>query len=387
MLTNSQIKAKEAIKKFLDDPIEEYICLSGKPGTGKSYFIKNIIPQLTDKWVSLTATTNKAANVIGGETTFSHFGLRVTFKEGDYIIDTKNLNSITDEVVIIDEASMLDWELFQIVTTNITRCKIIFVGDMNQLPAVKGGINVFEKFKVIELTDVVRQKKDDLIELIESARNHIKLAKVIDSITPTENIKILHSKQEIEDVITSMSFDDKILAYTNKTVIAYNRYYRELTNRPVDIQEGDLVVSKSFCQSINDDKCRLYAEEEGVVSSISDPFELYGFTGFMVRKVNIMGKNGDFLMPCNVDTYRTLLKQFAKDKAWREYFIFKEKIADLRDNMACTVHAAQGSTYNNVLIDMRDIKTCRVMSTKTRLIYVALSRAKEGIYIYDGSNK
>jgi ATP-dependent exoDNAse (exonuclease V) alpha subunit len=66
------------------------------------------------------------------------------------------------------------------------------------------------------------------------------------------------------------------------------------------------------------------------------------------------------------------------------YYFFREKMAELRDNNACTVHASQGSTYDRVYIDYKDIVKGKgqTVGNKARMLYVALSRAKEEIYIY-----
>lgn len=400
MLTKSQEFAKKEIQKFINDSVNTCMCISGKPGTGKSYFVKEIIPQLIrGKYeYALTATTNKAAAVIDGVTTYSFFGLRVTFKEGDYVINDSNLKRIYNTVIVVDEASMLDWELFKIITTAVVRCKFIFVGDMNQLPAIKGGINVFEKYPVVELTDVVRQKKEDLINVIDKARSNIKKACIMDKIQESDNIHILKTKDEVAEVIKKFGYKDKILAYTNATVIAYNKWFRELTGRSPELQLGDLVVNKTYCSSYVNPSFSMYAEQEGIISDVSEPmvldlttrqvyedpvFEDAAEIPFKVRKVYLMDCEYPFLIAEDAGLHRTLLKATAKEKNWKDHFFLKERISDLRDNMACTVHASQGSTYNNVFIDLRDIKTCRAMSVKTRLIYVALSRAKENIYIYD----
>jgi hypothetical protein len=400
MLTKSQEFAKKEIQKFINDSVNTCMCISGKPGTGKSYFVKEIIPQLIrGKYeYALTATTNKAAAVIDGVTTYSFFGLRVTFKEGDYVINDSNLKKIYNTVIVVDEASMLDWELFKIITTSVSRCKFIFVGDMNQLPAIKGGINVFEKYPVVELTDVVRQKKEDLINVIDKARSNIKKACIMDKIQESNNIHILKTKDEVAEVIKKFGYKDKILAYTNATVIAYNKWFRELTGRSPELQLGDLVVNKTYCSSYVNPSFSMYAEQEGIISDVSEPmvldlttrqvyedpvFEDVAEIPFKVRKVYLMDCEYPFLIAEDAGLHRTLLKATAKEKNWKDHFFLKERISDLRDNMACTVHASQGSTYNNVFIDLRDIKTCRAMSVKTRLIYVALSRAKENIYIYD----
>ena len=65
---------------------------------------------------------------------------------------------------------------------------------------------------------------------------------------------------------------------------------------------------------------------------------------------------------------------------WKEFFNFKNSILDIRDIYASTVHSAQGSTYRNVYIDLRDLWTCPNKRELQRLLYVAVSRAKENVY-------
>ena len=47
-----------------------------------------------------------------------------------------------------------------------------------------------------------------------------------------------------------------------------------------------------------------------------------------------------------------------------------------------TSHKSQGSSYNNVLVDMRNINSCRDESVTRQLQYVALSRTRKDALIY-----
>ena len=70
-----------------------------------------------------------------------------------------------------------------------------------------------------------------------------------------------------------------------------------------------------------------------------------------------------------------------RKKKWGQYFDFKNHVLDIRDIYASTVHSAQGSTYNNVYIDLKDLFICTKKEELARLLYVAVSRAKNNIYL------
>ena len=59
MLTNSQLNALKVIKNFVDDPIRNVMCLSGSPGTGKSYLIQTEVPKLLDRCPPCLLTVSK----------------------------------------------------------------------------------------------------------------------------------------------------------------------------------------------------------------------------------------------------------------------------------------------------------------------------------------
>jgi exodeoxyribonuclease-5 len=63
---------------------------------------------------------------------------------------------------------------------------------------------------------------------------------------------------------------------------------------------------------------------------------------------------------------------------WKDLFLFKDEIADLRPVYSMTIHTSQGSTFSNVLIDVPDCN--KLISYKLleyqQLMYVALTRAR-----------
>ena len=66
---------------------------------------------------------------------------------------------------------------------------------------------------------------------------------------------------------------------------------------------------------------------------------------------------------------------YACDEKKKAYMI-ENHYVDLRLAYASTVNKAQGSTYDNVYIDLNDIGKCYDKDQVRRMLYVALSRAR-----------
>ena len=391
MLTNSQQKAIIEIMDFLANPIQNIHCLSGSPGTGKSFLITEaLIPILRKRnWnVLITATTNKAASILHGTTLCKAFGisLKANYDTGSQVYDTKKARCISNAFIIVDEASMLERTLWQLVTARAKNCKFLLVGDKYQLPAVKAGLNVFENYPCSMLTEVVRQTSKDFIDQINKVRDGV-INKVVTLPEACNEIKFvtLTDKKGIKDLLKSFGTKDKVLCYTNAAVNEYNKNIRKLKGKAEDLQNGDVVIARNYAE--NDYRESTYSDEEMVIESISKPYIYtiegrYGTYPIKVRDVKFQGKRGSFKQFMSYTDWDKLMKSLAELTDWKAYYDCKEHLVDIRSAEACTVHCSQGSTYDRVFIDLEDILSCKQTSVKTRLLYVALSRAKKEAYIY-----
>jgi exodeoxyribonuclease V alpha subunit len=146
---------------------EKVHIITGGPGTGKSTITKVILAvmkKLTDK-ILLAAPTGRAAKRMAEITKMEaktiHALLKFDFKINGF---THNREKPLDcDLIIIDEASMLDTILmYSLLKAIPTTARIIFVGDIDQLPSVGAGnvLNDLIQSKVIpvtRLTDIFRQ--------------------------------------------------------------------------------------------------------------------------------------------------------------------------------------------------------------------------------------
>ena len=150
--------------------------ITGGPGTGKTTIIKCILEILSNqqKTVALAAPTGRAAKRMsdstGKEAKTIHRLLEVNAiqNEQSYFIHNES-NPLKTDVVIVDEVSMVDAALMSSLLKALPRdCKLILVGDKDQLPSVGAG-NVLSDIlqsgaiKFCMLTKIYRQEEKSLI--------------------------------------------------------------------------------------------------------------------------------------------------------------------------------------------------------------------------------
>ncbi len=171
------IKYAELQRKAITSAISKgLMIMTGGPGTGKTTTLNAIISIFEKQGytVLLTAPTGRAAKRIsdltGYEAKTIHRLLEVEFDIGGKLKFKHNENNpLTCDVIIIDEMSMVDVLLFESLLRAVRLgCKIIMVGDSDQLPSVGAG-NLLKDIidsgvvAVTELKEIFRQAKQSCI--------------------------------------------------------------------------------------------------------------------------------------------------------------------------------------------------------------------------------
>jgi ATP-dependent exoDNAse (exonuclease V) alpha subunit len=68
-------------------------------------------------------------------------------------------------------------------------------------------------------------------------------------------------------------------------------------------------------------------------------------------------------------------------KFYREYKVINDFVATMEFDHCMTIHKSQGSEYDNVYVDSADLAKCINRSEMMKLLYVAMSRAKNKIFL------
>lgn len=405
VLTEGQQEALERIWEFLLNPIEQAFVLEGYSGCGKSTLVRTFLdrlpgfiktakliqPKFQELEVAMTATTNKAAENLyritgmGVTTIHSFLGLRV---DTDYRTGTTTLIPRTKDLkegylVFIDEASYIDPQLLKMVFTRTRNCKIIFVGDPAQLtPITMTTAPVFEAgFPTAKLTQVVRQAEGNPIIDLSTMFRHTVNTGVWPTFTP-DGMVIQHLSQsdflaQIEQEFTRPDWkylDSKILAWTNKKVIAYNHHINNMKTGSPNFQIGDYAICNSF---INIGRQSVKTDQTVEIRDISHDTEALGVMGNYFELDNGVVA----FMPKSLEEKNARLKKAKAEKRFGDVAIIESEWIDLRSASAQTINKSQGSTYDKVYIDLNDVARCNSGNQIARMMYVGISRARSQVFL------
>ena len=174
---NHHILYEDEQKRAILEAVERgVLILTGGPGTGKTTTLRGIITLLESygERVVLAAPTGRAANRIseltGREAKTIHRLLEVQWSEDDELVFARHeKNPLDADAVIVDEMSMVDTLLFEALLRAMPiGCRLIMVGDCDQLPAVGAGrilgdLIDSKQLPTVQLTQVFRQAMESHI--------------------------------------------------------------------------------------------------------------------------------------------------------------------------------------------------------------------------------
>lgn len=416
-LNKGQLAAADGFFKFLLSEEKEMI-ITGAGGYGKTFLMGYLIDKVIPKYhetcklldlppvyngVVMTAPTNQAANVLTlatgtrSQTIHSFLGLRV-FEDFDTgktkLSKTKSWTVHQNIVLFIDEYSYIDSSLLNYIRQGTENCKIVFVGDKDQLPSPMEQICPIDAQVplVYELTEPMRNADQPALRNVCSQLRDTVRTGIFKPITPIAGVIDYVQSSDmptlVEQHFLDLDTESKILAYTNQRVIEYNNYIRNMRQLPIQYSEGEHLISNSMFQlknsslmfSVGEEFLILRADPKIIKKHVIDDIEL---DVYLVDLKDSLGeKHYNIPIPANYTHYHELIKYFARNKNWQMYFTLKNTYPDLRSKDASTVHKAQGSTYDTVFIDMDNLSQCRNPVLAARLLYVAFSRAKSKVIMY-----
>ncbi len=357
--------------------------LTGGPGTGKTTVLNAVIKVLEtrDYNISLAAPTGRAAKrmteLTGKEAKTIHRLLEVERTENGHRFKKNERDMLDSEVIIIDEMSMVDSLLFaSLLKATRLGCRIILVGDHNQLPSVGAG-NV--------LQDIVSAERFNWIMLKTVFRQALKSNIVVNA----------HRAVKGEKIHTSDNGGDFFMIDIKNPVSAA-KYITDLTTRRIPEAHNVSLFNgiQVLCPSR---KMRLGTEVlnqalQNIINPAENGKKEISFQGFVIREgdkvmqvknnYDIMWQkdngeqgigvfNGDIGNVISIDKLNKSIKIKFEDKT-AEYYA--DDIFQLELAYAVTIHKSQGSEFDYVVIPTTEVPS----KLKYRnLLYTGITRAKK----------
>jgi exodeoxyribonuclease-5 len=399
------------------------VLLTGFAGTGKSTTIATVIKHLSHKLITIATPTHKAAAVLSAmletngivspnvkvTTIHKALGKRPQRQGGGTMTFSRPTKEIYG-ILIIDECSMIDAELFQDINEAAPSASIVYVGDPAQLPPTSGQGALSPVFAAIEqrahLSDIIRQGEDNpIIELsaalrrVMAASAHITVSDVVEMVNEydKDGVKIgMIQKHEIADYCSDAlknGLDCRYLAYKNESIDKQTVSIRSMLHGR-DVQS--FVISEPV-SSLTGIQNVINNNHEGVITAIGEPVLIQGIACLSVTlddnltvnaAIDIKQKKnkeiGFFRMFEKLKAQSSLTTDFKEKanlleqatEASAQGYMIKDSIAELRPCVASTVHKAQGSTFDVAVVDVADILTMRNRSEALQCLYVAVTRPK-----------
>ncbi len=364
--------------------------ITGGPGTGKTTIVKCIIEllkQQKQRYI-LMAPTGRASKRLSDSTQEDaktiHRALEVTQGQSANKFFYNENNPLKTDAVIIDEMSMVDVALMSSLCKALPRqCRLILVGDKDQLPSVGAG-NVLDdiiKSQIIPvcvLSKIFRQSDNSLIITNAHLINNGKMP-IIDNHSLDfffeEKESLDDIKKSVVDLVTTrlpnFTKEDpsqiQVLAPLKAGVCGItnlNKILQSYLNPPsvkklehmvgdTIFREGDKVMQTANNYNLVWTKMNNFIEEQG--EGIFN-----GDIGYIIK---IDYQNGETIVEFEdgrICTYP------------------RTEISQLSLAYAITIHKSQGSEFNTVVIPI--IAGAPMILTRN-LIYTAVTRAKKMVVL------
>lgn len=371
-------KQKEAIKACLHHGV---LVLTGGPGTGKTTVIKGILSILKAQGlkIRLAAPTGRAAKRLS-ETTGQKALTIHRLLEANNLAQDDNLqlgfskdidDQLDADVIILDEVSMVDIVLMHHFLNAVPDgCRIILVGDTDQLPAVGPGsvlkdIIRSQKIPAIRLDEIFRQAQTSMI---------IQNAHIINA-GRLPDIRKQYSDFVFYELNDDTSITQKILDLCTK----------DLPHEGFDVLKDVQVLSPMHRFLCGVENLNLMLQEQLNPKKNQDELK-YSSQTFRVGDKVMHIRNNYQKNVFNGDI--GFIQDIHNEKLTVDYFDHivtyeKNELNELTLAYASSVHKSQGSEYKVVIIPL---STSHYIMLQRNLLYTAITRAKQKVIII-GSKK
>ena len=379
-------KQKQAISDALRYGV---MVLTGGPGTGKTTVVKALI-HIFDSMgfdIALAAPTGRAAKRLSESTSREartiHRLLEMNYDGGSTPTFNRNeFDQLDEDVIIVDEASMIDTALMMALTKAIKPgARLIIIGDSDQLPSVGAGnvlrdIIASERFSVVCLDEIFRQARESLIVTNAHMINEGKYP-----ITDVKDNDFFFLPRELDRDIAATIAD----LYKNRLPRKYGESIKAGIQVIAPSRKGESgtenlnVLLQSVLNPASRGKLEyrfkdvLFREGDRVMQTRNN----YDINWFR----DVDGKdgygifNGDIGVIQRIDIQNSYMEILFDDK-FVNYDL--TLLDDLEHAYAITVHKSQGSEYGVVIIPM--CSAAHMLHTRN-LLYTAVTRAQKMVIL------
>jgi exodeoxyribonuclease-5 len=329
------------------------------------------------------------------------------------------------DIIVVDEGSMVNEEaLIHIMDAKKPKAKVIFVGDIGQLPPIREKTDaasgtpspVFLSENKVKLLNRVRQSEDsnilpysdfywensvmnegieeDPIPLTSRVNgHHMEFSKDIEKVlTDNKDVFLKGIAEKNPDLI-------KVIVYRNKTKKSINWFIRQLIfNKPEEYELGDAlmfndnyfrnektVFENSTEVSVLDIKKREFlGEYHGHILRVTDGENTENIE--TISEVSVPAWNKHVSELFNIA--KKIPMGVRRNRALRTAWGARNRFANVDYAYTLTSHKAQGSTYGTVVVVEDDILEVSLIDNieKSQSLYVAITRASNKVHIVSELN-
>lgn len=379
------VELEENQRQFFHDWNENSVSmLVGGGGMGKSW-LQRIVLELVDSKnlrTALLAPTGKASKVMASYT--GRQASTIHRKAGVFGSDEEGVKEISEDVIIVDEASMCDIfilaKLFKAISNENVR--LLFVGDDFQLPSVGVGNFLYDiihsqEIKVSRLKKVFRQADGGILDIAtkvregkvflnDSAEGRIQFGRDCVFWLTDQDYILDGVISNYKKVLKRFDQDDvAILTPTNKGklgTVELNKKIQKIANPASPNKKEKAVGAKGYetIFRVGDSVMNVVNtyDIETVEGGLADIFN--GDTG---KIIDIDDENSVFIV--DIDDIQVKMK-------------FNTILTNLVHSWVTTIHKSQGSQYKVVILIADKSMTYQL---NANLLYTGLSRAKEYLLV------
>ena len=384
-LESGIVFAAEQRKAIFEASGSGVMIITGGPGTGKTTIIKALIRIYESMGcdVALAAPTGRAAKRMSESTAHDartiHRLLEVEYRDdqgGGTVFARNERNLLEEDIIIVDEASMIDMFLMLSLLRAIRPgARLVLIGDCDQLPSVGAG-NVLRDmigsgiFNTVRLTEVFRQGNESLI-----VTNAHRINRGEAPILERHDMDFFFMRRGSgEEILATLL--DVCIQRLPKTygVSAFDRIQILTPTRKggAGTETLNRILQQKLNSPASDKREKKYGEvvfrEGDKVMQVRNNYEL-SWTEDGKERLGIY--NGDIGIIRKIYEHGSYM---LIDFDGREVQYPFESLEDLEHAYAVTVHKSQGSEYPIVLMPITDFPP---MLMTRNLLYTAVTRAKE----------